>query len=190
MSIKAKSISARVSTLAHDNLMAEVAKDERNSIGYVLNKMLEDMAGKGPDSLPVKPRKAIKNGPGSNRKRAWPDDFILDNTMHRHAVKYWSDKGRSDLSPEAEFIKFQSYSMANGKKYVSWVAAWQTWYTNAVQYNKAPGGGHNGKVRLSDGERIAAQATLAQRAQANNEREIGGTLLDEDGAVISSDVGF
>lgn len=54
------------------------------------------------------------------RATGWPDGFTLSDAMRQFAL----DGG---LEPSLTWGAFKDYQLANGKRYVDWVRAWQTW---------------------------------------------------------------
>lgn len=67
-----------------------------------------------------------------------PASFELTEDLRRKAVKYWLDRDRPDLNPDEIFDGFVSHHRARGSRMVDWDAAWQTWYTKAVQFQRPP----------------------------------------------------
>jgi len=65
-------------------------------------------------------------------------EFDLPVEWQQSAKSYWAGKGRTDLSAEEEFQKFQDNHISKGTKSNDWSRNWRTWYTNAVQYTKKP----------------------------------------------------
>lgn len=75
--------------------------------------------------------------PAGDKKRRTrlPDNFPNEWCLSA-AKDYWLGKGRADLVPEDIAAEFTAYCKANGKTYLDWPSAWQTWYVNAVKFNK------------------------------------------------------
>ena len=190
MAKKGKSISARVSTLAHDNLMAEVSKDDRNSIGYVLNKLLEGISSK------KKPGKVKKVADKTEQEAcrviwqfyssAYEDKYRVKpvrNVKVNSQIKQLNERLGSDaafvagwfLTVTDPFVVKMCHSvdslLKNAEAYKTQAL---TGYTPSI-------GGHSGKSKQSDGERFAEQAA---RAQANHERTTSGPVVDSHGNTI------
>ena len=179
-----KNQTIRFSDEAIANVNRDAIDDDR-TFNYIVNRACEALGTTTPakEAKTKQPRKAK----AKSNKTAMPMSFWLDENMRFNAVIYWDSKERKDLDPQEEFNKFTTYCKANGSKYVDWNAAWRTWYTNAVKFNKAPTGNGNGKHRISDAERIANQAQSL--FSTDRQREGGGALLDKDGAIIPEKVG-
>jgi len=90
---------------------------------------------KDKDILAGKPAKA-------NNKKKLPDDFVLTETLRDNAIAYWHSKNRKDLSASEQWLKFINHHRSKGSKMADWDCAWVTWYTNAVEFTKPPGGGN------------------------------------------------
>lgn len=83
----------------------------------------------------------------SPRRRKLPNDFLLTEERATAAQTYWLGVGRADLVAQFEFEKFLNHHRQHGKAMACWESAWRTWYTNAVQFNKAPSSSGNGTTR-------------------------------------------
>jgi len=79
---------------------------------------------------PLRPPKGDKA-----RRTGLPDGFP-DEACREPALAYWRKRGRLDLDFDIEAQKFRASVRANGRKYIDWPAAWQTWYANAVEFNR------------------------------------------------------
>ena len=73
---------------------------------------------------------------GDKKRRTKLPDNFPDKLCLMDATAYWLGKGRTDLRPDDIAVEFVAYCKANGKTYLDWPAAWQTWYVNAVKFNK------------------------------------------------------
>jgi len=85
----------------------------------------------------TKPKtKNAKNKP----KTKLPNDFELTQERGIKAMKYWQKKNRRDLNPRLKdiFDKFKNHHIQHGSSMANWEAAWQTWYTNAPDFEKKP----------------------------------------------------
>lgn len=85
------------------------------------------LESKNPPLSPPKGDKARRTG--------LPEGFP-DLSCQVSAERYWRDRGRTDLDFHTEAEKFRASAKAHGRKYIDWPAAWQTWYANAVSFNK------------------------------------------------------
>jgi uncharacterized protein YdaU (DUF1376 family) len=95
------------------------------------------------------------------RKTSLSPNFILSKKKAELALRYWSGKGRTDLDVREIFEQFTTYCKANGKTYVDWDSAWQTWYVNAVKFERGIQNGTGqqfGQKVVSKSERRDAQA--------------------------------
>lgn len=68
-----------------------------------------------------------------------PDEFPSE-TEKQKAIIYWERKRRPDLVTrvEDEAAKFHAHHLAAGTRSLSWPATWQTWYSNALEFNRPP----------------------------------------------------
>ncbi len=114
-----------------------------------------------------------------------PADFALNQERVTAAVSYWMRKNRDDLARDLQdqFSQFQAHHRAKGTTMADWDAAWQTWYCNAVKFNKpqqeARYASSQRPNRQPVGERLRNQAAAVI---ANIEdREARGFALGEDG---------
>lgn len=105
-----------------------------------------------PNTPPVSP-------PRGARKTSMPEDFKLTDKLEGLACDYWFSKGRNDLMARVDeiFNQFVTNCRANGKKYVDWTAAWTTWYTNAIKFERQENGTNTRPGRKSKSE-IADEA--------------------------------
>tara|TARA_R110000782_G_C14746389_1_gene406692 strand:- start:328 stop:1125 length:798 start_codon:yes stop_codon:yes gene_type:complete len=94
------------------------------------------------------------------RKTSLSPDFILTKHKAGLAMKYWSGKGRTDLDVREIFEQFTTYCKANGKTYLDWDSAWQTWYVNAVKFER---GNQNGTSKQAFGQRGKALSKSERR---------------------------
>jgi len=137
--------------------LAERAKEDDRNIGVYLTRLIRSLmeCNENTKKLEDKPAKTP-----AKRKTQWPKDFELNLLRGNQAFEYWASKDRIDLQGSVEWEKFNNYCQANGKKYINWDAAWRTWYTNAVDFNKPPmRGGRNGISKQSNSDRLNSQAT-------------------------------
>jgi len=98
------------------------------------SKQVNNKTSKQKDSSPAKAEK---------RKRSLPNDFILTKKKANLAMKYWSKKNRNDLDVRDIFEQFTTYCKAHGKTYLDWDSAWQTWYVNAIKFERENKHGNN-----------------------------------------------
>lgn len=78
----------------------------------------------------------LKSPKGEKARRTGLPDGFPDEACRASAMAYWSARGRNDLDFDTEAQKFRASVRANGRKYVDWPAAWQTWYANAIEFNR------------------------------------------------------
>lgn len=74
--------------------------------------------------------------PKAKRKTRIPDDFGLTPEREAAARAYWSTKNRADLDPVDEMAKFIAHHRGKGETYLDWDCVWQTWYSNAIKFNR------------------------------------------------------
>jgi hypothetical protein len=111
------------------------------------------------------------------RKTKLPDEFELTEHRTKLAVNYWASKGRWDLSVEDQFFKFRNHHTAKGSTMADWDAAWQTWYSNAVEFTKPTGGQpHAAGQRIDNSAAGRVRANIA-RERAQEDREAQGANL-------------
>ena len=116
-----------------------------------------------------------ENKVNKNNISARLTEFDLPAEWEVSALKYWSDKNRTDLSPQEEFQKFQDNHIAKGTSSTDFSRNWRTWYTNAIKYNKPTGAGYAGNQQGNQQGRISSmEAALRHNAEyaAQLEREI------------------
>jgi len=101
---------------------------------FVPDRIGKDKIGKDKKETPKPPE-------GAKRKSRISDDQKLTGELRDKALMYWKSKNRPDLDPLEEFEKFKNHYLGNGERRLDWGRTWQTWYTNAVQFNKPPTGG-------------------------------------------------
>lgn len=72
------------------------------------------------------------------RKCKLPADFELTDHLRDLASQYWKSKNRTDLIPRLDeiFFQFTNDAKAKGKAFEDWEAAWVTWYSNAIKFEK------------------------------------------------------
>ena len=122
------------------------------------------------------------------KKRKLPDDFLLTDILRGRAEKYWAGKNRSDLNPDDEFEKFRASHVSRGTTMQNWDAAWQTWYSNALKFNKPPYGGNHGNQQTNqpgDKPRSPADRFRAIRAAERS----NGSVVGEDVRDLRPQVG-
>jgi len=86
------------------------------------------------DNIVISPKAKTKP------KTKLPNDFELTQDRGIKAMKYWQKKNRRDLDPMLKdiFDQFKNHHIQHGSSMANWEAAWQTWYTNAVKFEKKP----------------------------------------------------
>ena len=86
-------------------------------------------------------KKDKPNGLSKNkRKKSLPEDFVLTEERMFAAINHWNAHQRLDLTERVEeiFEQFTNHALANGKTFVDWDRAWQTWYSNAIKFERVP----------------------------------------------------
>ncbi len=109
-----------------------------------------DIQGKTSDThvprlvTPMSPKpvnnQEIKPVSKTKKKTKIPDDFELTPERGLRAKKYWESKQRPDLVARGFEIwgQFINHHKQHGNTMADWDCAWQTWYTNAVKFEKPP----------------------------------------------------
>lgn len=105
------------------------------------------------------------------RRTQLPDNFPSD-AEKLAATTFWQSKERSDLETRLEDIvdEFRSHHEARGTLFMSWPAAWKTWYVRCLRYI-APPKQQPSKfevVRRRGGEPF--RAANSERAKMDSER--------------------
>jgi len=89
----------------------------------------------------IKDKNILADKPAkTNNKKKLPDDFVLTDVLRDNAASYWLSKNRKDLSASEQWLKFINHHRSKGSKMADWDCAWVTWYTNAIEFTKPPGG--------------------------------------------------
>jgi hypothetical protein len=64
---------------------------------------------------------------------SWPDGFFLDDDLADHAAeKAGWDHGRAF----EEFSRFENHHRAKGSIFADWRAAWRTWVSNGIRFDR------------------------------------------------------
>ena len=137
-----------------DNNQQVTSKQPASNQRLTTSKQVNNITIEQKDILPAK---AVK------KKTSLKDDFILTKHKAGLANTYWEKKGRSDLDVREIFEQFTTYCRANGKRFADWNAAWQTWYVNAVKFERGNANGNNRKGYQTKSERADAAAIEALR---------------------------
>lgn len=76
--------------------------------------------------------------PKRKTKTQMPENFNLDLVRASKARRYWKDKGREDLVSRGADIweQFINHHRKLGSRFACWDSAWQTWYVNAIKFEK------------------------------------------------------
>ena len=149
---------------AKESANARWSKTKASTDANALRPECEGNANHKPLTINQEPptnNQSISPAKAGKRKTSLSPDFILTKHKAGLAMKYWSGKGRTDLDVREIFDQFTTYCKANGKNYLDWDSAWQTWYVNAVKFergNQNGAGQQFGQKTLSKSERRDAQA--------------------------------
>lgn len=129
-----------------------------------------------------------------NRKVQMPPDFDLSPNRRLLAIEHWTGRGRPDLDPDHEFEKFVNHHRSRGSTMADWDAAWKTWYCNAVQYTRPPGGPNYAnrqpapRQTHADRHRQQAAAVISRIEAEQRDGETGGFAVGEDGRPVWPEV--
>tara|TARA_R110000868_G_scaffold236522_2_gene490570 strand:+ start:6700 stop:7287 length:588 start_codon:yes stop_codon:yes gene_type:complete len=77
----------------------------------------------------------IPQGGKQSRGTRLPDSFP-DEWCMAAARDYWAKHGRIDIDPAEQVVQFRAHHEARGTTSKKWSASWQTWYMNAIKFNK------------------------------------------------------
>lgn len=101
---------------------------------------------------PHNPAGAVATKGGEGKPRRLLGDYTPDAAAKDRAIKYWSARDRMDLveAIDDQVERFLAHHRGGGSRMVDWDSVWQTWYCNAIQYNKAPQGFKPKEVAFED----------------------------------------
>jgi len=90
-----------------------------------------------PRPLP-RPKSSLRSDSARARVKlpeGWPSQHDRDL-----ALAYWRQAGREDLAPrlDHEVTKARAHHLGKGTRAADWGQVWVTWYTRALEYNRAP----------------------------------------------------
>ena len=128
----------------------------------------------------------IKKKKSVSRATKLKDDFLLTDHRLNLANTYWIERDRPDLAARTQeiFDAFTNHAKANGKSYVDWDAAWTTWYTNAVKFERKPHENGSSGIRKPSRDEQIEQA--AEEYLRGSKGIHGGNLEGTDAIEISS----
>lgn len=92
-----------------------------------------------PFTVPI-PRTSLRSVSARGAPRTkLPDDWPCQHDRELSST-YWTQAGRQDLIDkiEIEVTKARAHHLGKGTKSADWSQSWVTWYTRAVEYNRAP----------------------------------------------------
>lgn len=128
---------------------------------------------KQPEPEPDKSKRDTNVSPKKPRKSQIPPDAVLSENQLTVAM----GKGLSEAEAAAQFDRFKSYCLANGKGYIDWNAAWRNWLDSP--FFKPTTGGHHGE-RNHVGKRV--DPALANIARLTGIGEAQGDGDDRNGS--------
>jgi len=72
-------------------------------------------------------------------KKLIPEEFPTLGDRIK-AQDYWKSKSRPDLTARIDDIvaEFRAHHETRGNRFVSWTAAWKTWYVRVVRFIEPP----------------------------------------------------
>jgi len=160
-----------------------------------------------PNSTPIpSPSPNVEELNGSSHKRATmarsektklPEGFPLQPHLET-AKDYWLKRHRQDLCARVDDIgeQFRAYHLSHGTKSARWESSWQTWYVNAVGFEKINGNGYPRKEssheqlrRVSDEiEDDLIEGIIKGKSHKGIDRDSCGELPapDDDGTPASN----
>ncbi len=95
------------------------------------------------------PQKRVTRSRRRRPSTPWPNGFRLDDDLAEHAVQKASwDRGRA----LTEFERFENYHRSKGSVFADWRAAWRTWVSNGIKYDRE----RRGPVIDQHGNTVAA----------------------------------
>ncbi len=74
-----------------------------------------------------------ENGQKTKQKTQLPSNFPGTEDLEK-AQKLWAKRGIEGIDAKQEADKFSAHHAARASKFVSWSAAWRTWYLNAAEF--------------------------------------------------------
>lgn len=116
------------------------------------------------------------------RKTQLPKDFELTEERKSKAMDYWASKNREDLNVEDQFDLFLAHHRSNGSTMLDWDAAWQTWYTRAVEYNRKPRNHESAPWEISDSQLMARAQKLGIRTEGKSRQELINKIESKESA--------
>lgn len=130
--------------------------------------------------------------PLRGKTRQLPADFTLTPTLRNRAEAYWASKQRTDLDADDEFELFTAHHRGRGTRAADWDATWQTWYGNAVRFNRKP---RENTYAIREQPRRESRAERADREYREalaimdaRDRAAGAAPLAPDGGVVHGQV--
>lgn len=77
-----------------------------------------------PEPEPELKKKEAKASSKKSRKTSMPEDAICSPEL----IAIAAEEGHGEAEALAQFDRFKSSALANGRKYASWKAAWRNWF--------------------------------------------------------------
>ena len=105
---------------------------------------------------------SLRSGDAPKRKTQIPENIPSQADLQA-AVKFWTERGRTDLcaTVDDEAAQFRDRCTGDGVTALDWSAKWRTWYRNALRFNKSQKVNGHGRREspLEQAHRIANELT-------------------------------
>lgn len=85
---------------------------------------------------PKEPKKPNRKTKAQEESLPIDPNLLLPEHWSNLAMKYWEERNCFFLCPKTEFFKFKNHHLAKGTTSCRWQANWQTWYANAIKFNR------------------------------------------------------
>ncbi len=97
-----------------------------------------DILMPSPPPLP-RTKSSLRSDSAGAPKTKIPEDWPSPPSQEL-AIEYWRKVGREDLVSklETEITKARAHHLGKGTRSPDWPQVWVTWYSRAVEYNRAP----------------------------------------------------
>lgn len=114
-------------------------------------------------SLNQEREKAAPKAKPSTRKHSIPSDAVISQKQ----IQIAADQGHDEQEAVAQFQRFKSSAIANGRQYANWDAAWRNWF-DSPYFKPITGGKHDNRTRnagASNGRQDRIDPAIAQIAR-------------------------
>jgi hypothetical protein len=157
---------------ASDALDDAAATQQRRKVEDKENKEEETPSLRSGGVLPAKAKRER-----AKARTALPDDWQIDARDCEHATQlgFSSEKIRQMVS------SFADYHRSKGSLMADWNAAWRTWCSNEIKFNRGPNGNRTGGNRTNQSASPRDTAVIAGMGRALDRRRAARTAGDGNG---------